>query len=52
MVILRPRLGTSCHSRWLLLDMSVGFTRKKLATYSTMPFRLRGANWMSVMTRL
>ena len=31
--------GTSCHIRRLLFDMSIGFTRKKLATYSTLPFR-------------
>src|SRR5213593_4485963 len=30
-VILPPRLGTSCHIKWLLFDKSIGFTRKKLA---------------------
>ena len=37
-VIRPPRFGTSCHIRWLLFDMSIGLTRKKLATYSTLPF--------------
>ena len=52
MVILPPRLGTSCHIKWLLFDISIGFTRKKLAMYSTLPFALRGANLMSVMIAL
>ncbi|PYS08115.1 MAG: hypothetical protein DMG17_29575, partial [Acidobacteria bacterium] len=43
---------TSCHIKWLLFDISIGFTRKKLAMYSTLPFALRGANLMSVMIAL
>ena len=44
-----PRFGTSCHMRWLDFDKSMGFTRKKLATYSTLPFAFRGDSLMSVM---
>ena len=44
MVTLRPRFGTQCHISWLLFDMSIGFTTKKLAIYSTMPLALRGAS--------
>src|SRR5213593_2061069 len=51
-VILPPRFGTSCHIRWLVLDISIGLTSRKLATYSTRPFALRGANLMSVMIAL
>ena len=32
--------------------MSIGLTRKKLATYSTLPFAFLGASWMSVMIAL
>src|SRR6266446_3422611 len=39
-VILPPRLGTSCHIKPLDLDMSTGLTMKKLAMYSTLPFAL------------
>src|SRR5437867_11349121 len=52
MVILPPRLGTSCHIKWLLFDISIGFTRKKLAMYSTLPFALRGANLLSLIIAL
>ena len=48
-VIRPPRFGTSCHIRWLLLDMSIGFTRKNVAEYSTLPAALRGASWRSWM---
>ncbi len=41
MVILPPRLGTSCHIKPLAFDMSTGLTMKKLAMYSTLPFTLR-----------
>src|SRR5688572_20344668 len=47
-----PRLGTSCHIRWLDFVMSIGFTRKKVATYSTLPLAFRGASRISVMRRL
>ena len=52
MLMRPPRFGTSCHIRWLLRDMSIGLTRWKVATYSTMPLALRGASLMSVMTAL
>jgi hypothetical protein len=48
-VILPPRLGTSCHIRWLLFDMSMGLTRKNVAMYSTLPFAFVGASSMSLM---
>src|SRR5262245_24419820 len=48
-VTLPPRLGTSCHMRWLDFDRSMGFTREKLTVYSTLPFLLRGASLISVM---
>src|SRR5688572_4402032 len=52
-IVMRPpRLGTSCHIRWLDFVMSIGFTRKKVATYSTLPFAFLDASRMSVMTRL
>ena len=35
-----PRLGTSCHIRWLDFDMSTGFTSWNVAVYSTMPLRV------------
>src|SRR5712691_6355396 len=46
MVILPPRLGTSCHIKPLDCNMSTGLTMKKLAMYSTFPFVL-GAAWIS-----
>ena len=48
-VILPPRFGTSCHIRRLAFDMSIGFTRKNVALYSTLPFAFLGASLMSLM---
>ena len=50
MVIRPPRLGTSCHISPLAWVMSTGFTRKKLAMYSTLPFALRLAFLRSVIS--
>jgi hypothetical protein len=47
-----PRLGTSCHIRWLALDMSIGFTSWKVVVYSTIPRAFLGAFWISVMMAL
>jgi hypothetical protein len=47
-----PRFGTSCHIRRLLLDMSIGLTRKNVAMYSTLPFAFFGAKSMSWMIAL
>jgi len=52
MVILPPRLGTSCHIKPLEFDMSTGLTMKKLAQYSTLPFALRWACERSVISSL
>src|SRR5580700_8812924 len=50
-MVRRPlRFGTSCHIRWLALDMSTGFTSWKVAVYSTIPLALRGASLMSWIT--
>src|SRR5688572_3936904 len=47
-----PRFGTSCHIRWLDFVMSIGFTRKNVATYSTLPLAFLVARRISVITRL
>src|SRR5438105_12733711 len=52
MVILPPRFGTSCHIKPLANAMSTGFTMKKVATYSTLPWSFRAARARSVMSRL
>jgi hypothetical protein len=47
-----PRFGTCWNRMPLDFDMSIGFVRKKVAVYSTMPRALRGANWISWMMAL
>src|SRR6266481_9320885 len=51
-VILPPRLGTSCHIRPLDFDRSTGLTMKKVAMYSTLPFAFLCASAISVMIAL
>ena len=44
-----PRFTTEYISTPLACVMSTGFISENVATYSTLPRALRGANWMSVM---
>src|SRR5882762_4804639 len=52
LLILPPRLGTSCHMHPLALLMLTGFRSWKLAVYSTLPLEFLGASWTSWMMAL